>query len=114
MHSSGPELPGAPERLLDLCPGILFSQRADFSFDYVDPRIEDWSGFSAREWLHQPDLLQQIIHEPDAVVFQQHLAGSLAATTPTQILFRIRNRQTGRIMHLAESRRAVRTAAGTV
>lgn len=114
MHSSGPELTGAPERLLDLCPGVLFSQRADFSFDYVAPRIEQWSGFTAREWLQQPDLLQQIILEPDAVVFQQHLAGCLTATSPTHILFRIRNRQTGRILHLAESRRAVRTTAGTV
>src|SRR5687768_17300889 len=113
MHSSGPELTGAPERLLDLCPGVLFSQRADFSFDYIDPRIEQWSGFPAREWLHQPDLLQQIILETDAVAFQQHLAGSLAATSPTHILFRVRNRQTGRIIHLAESRRAVRTTAGT-
>ena len=114
MHSSGPELTGAPERLLDLCPGVLFSQRADFSFDYVDPRVEQWSGFPAGEWLHQPDLLQQIIIETDAVVFQQHLTGSLAATSPTHVLFRIRNRQTGRIIHLVESRRAVRTAAGTV
>jgi signal transduction histidine kinase len=114
MHSSGPELPGAPERLLDLCLGVLFSQRADFSFDYIDPRIEKWSGFPSTEWLRQPDLLQQIILETDAAVFQQHLAESLAGTSPSYILFRIRNRQTGRILHLAESRRAVRTVAGTV
>lgn len=114
MHSRGPELTGAPERLLDLCPGVLFSQRADCSFDYVAPGIEDWSGFPAREWLRQPDLLQKLILEADAAAFQRHLAASPAAPNQTHILFRMRNRQTGRIVHLAETRRAVRTSAGAV
>lgn len=114
MPSNGPESMGAPEQLLDLCPGVLFTQRENFSFEYITPGIEKWSGVTAAEWLRQPDLLERLIVGADAAAVRRQRSEALAAPGPTHLSFRIRHRQTGRITYVAETRRAVRTSAGTV
>jgi hypothetical protein len=114
MHPCGPESSGTYEGLLALCPGVLFRQRADFSFEYIGQKIQAWSGFSADEWLRRADLLKQLVFEADAPSLKAHLEACAHAEREMRTVFRLRNRHTGRITSLAESRRAWRDSAGTI
>jgi hypothetical protein len=112
MRACGPESTGNLERLLDLSPGLLFRQQADFSFEYLGPKIEEWTGVPRDEWLRPGNLLWDLVHEADAVALKGHLATCAKAINEMHATFRIRNRKTGRISYIAESRRAVRDDAG--
>jgi PAS domain S-box-containing protein len=94
-------------------PGIIFSQRPDFSFASVNPRIEEFTGLSPREWRHAGHF-QKILHEADAEALLQRIAqmdGSPDGMTST---FRIRHIQTGRVTYLWEHRQPVRSNDGTL
>src|SRR5688572_17243923 len=97
MPPCGPDLTGTSEGLLDLCPGVLFRQRPDFSFQYIGRKIQGWSGFSAEEWLRRTDLLPQLVYEEDAASLEAHLKACASASGELQTVFRMRNRHTGRI-----------------
>jgi signal transduction histidine kinase len=114
MHPCGPESTGSYEGLLDLCPGVLFRQRPDFSFQYIGQKILGWSGLPAEDWLRRSDLLQQLVYEGDAASVKRHLAACRQTEGEMHIVFRMRNRQTGRITCVGESRRACRDAAGAI
>jgi hypothetical protein len=114
MHPCGPESTGTYEGLLDLCPGVLFRQRPDFSFEYIGHKIQGWSGFGAEDWLRRADLLPQLVYEDDAAALEVHLKACAGKETETHIVFRMRNRHTGRITCVAESRRTLRNPGGGI
>ena len=100
------------ERLLELCPVVLFRQRPDLSFEYISPKIQEWTGVSPDEWLRDPRFLQQLIHAPDAGAYARHVERAKNAPAEGQVQFRIRHRDTGRLTAVTETRRAIPSPRG--
>ncbi len=97
------------DNLVERWPGIIFSQRPDFSFTFVSPRVEELTGVSPQEWRRQTRYFWQVVHEADADALMKRLremAGSSGGVTST---YRIRHIQTGRVSYLWEHRQPVRS-----
>ncbi|HEX7860773.1 MAG TPA: ATP-binding protein [Verrucomicrobiae bacterium] len=94
-------------------PGVLFSQRADYTFSFVSARIEDWTGISADEWSRRPQKFWDIVHEADSGELQSQFnrckTGEAVTTT-----FRVRHIKTGKITYILERREAVLSRNGLV
>lgn len=95
-------------------PGVIFSQRADFSFQAVSSRVGDLTGIPAEQWLSQARSFWLAVHEADAE--ELHLQCRKAIRTPEGVTstFRLRNLQTGRVAHVLEHRQAVVSSSGVV
>ena len=125
MHLPSNQKTAAPSRLHALpsfelasfaavCPGVVFRQRADFSFEFVSPRIEEWTGVPAAEWLRRPARFWQVVHEADVGALERHVKRATESGEVLQTTFRLRNRATGRVAHVLEQRRAVTDGTGVV
>ena len=94
-------------------PGVLFSQRADYTFSFVSSKIEDWTGISVDAWSRRPQKFWDIVHESDAGELQSNFArcktGEAVTTT-----FRVRHVKTGKITYILERREAVLSRNGLV
>src|SRR5688572_7885790 len=94
-------------------PGVLFSQRADYTFSFVSRKIEDWTGISTDAWAKRPQKFLDVVHEQDAGELQSQLArcrtGEAVTTT-----FRVRHTQTGKVTYILERREAVLSRNGLV
>ena len=97
-----------------LCPGVVFRQRADFSFEFVSPQIEEWTGVPAAEWLRPPPRLWQVVHEADIEALERHVKRATDTAEVLQATFRLRNRATGRVAHVLEQRLSVTADSGEV
>lgn len=93
-------------------PGIIFSQRPDFSFSFVSPKIEELTGVPVSEWQRQTRGFWQVVHEADADALQRRLLSTTDAPEGITSTFRIRHARTGRVRYLWEHRHAVRSANG--
>jgi PAS domain S-box-containing protein len=93
-------------------PGIIFSQRPDFSFAFVSPKIEELTGVSAQEWRRNSKYFWDVIHESDADPLTARLRGGLRSPADMTGTFRIRHVQTGRVSYLWEHRQPVRSSNG--
>jgi PAS domain S-box-containing protein len=93
-------------------PGIIFSQRPDFSFVFVSPRIEELTGVPASEWRRHSKYFWDVVHEADAESLNARLRSEAQNPAGTTSTFRIRHLRTGRLTYLWEHRRAVRTGNG--
>ena len=102
------------ESLLPHWPGVVFRQRADFSFEFATPRLEELTGRPLTEWKTCPGLFWTAIHELDADELKRSIAAMVTEPRGATTRFRIRHAQTGRIAYIAEFRRAQRDAAGGV
>ena len=98
---------GLQDWLLRCWPGVFFRQRADLSFEFVSPRIEEFTGVSDAEWLQKPETLWQAIHELDVEEWKAQLKQAAISAEPVAHQFRIRNLRTGHISYLAESRQGI-------
>ena len=77
---------------------------ADFTYDweywrgpegelfYVSPSVERITGYTAAEFMAEPDLLSQIIIEPDQLMWRKHQEGESTVEGQCEIKFRIRHR----------------------
>jgi len=95
-------------------PGVVFSQRADFSFAFVSPKIEELTGVSAAEWERSPTRFWDVVHEGDTEELRQRArltARTLQSATGTH---RVRNLVTRQIHHVLEHRQAVVTNGGVL
>jgi PAS domain S-box-containing protein len=100
------------ENLVHRWPGIIFSQRPDFSFAFVSPRIEEITGVTANEWRRQTKYFWQVVHEADADALMErfrHPANSPEGMTST---YRVRHIRTGRVSYLWEHRQPVYSSNG--
>ena len=100
------------EKLTDYWPGVIFSQRPDFSFEFVSPKIEALTGVPPAHWQRQPQWFWQVVHEADAAELQQqyqHAARSGRAVTNT---FRLRHIQSGRVSYVLEHRQPMVSRGG--
>jgi signal transduction histidine kinase len=100
------------EKLTRFWPGVVFSQRPDFSFQFVTPQIEDLTGVSVAEWRQQPQRFWQVVHESDARELQQQLQQAVRSARPTTNTIRLRNAQTRRISYVLEHRQPVLSRGG--
>lgn len=97
------------DNLVHRWPGIIFSQRPDFSFSFVSPRIEDLTGVAPQEWRRQTRCFWQVVHEADAEALMKRLQQTGDSPQGTTSTFRMRHLQTGRVSYLWEHRQAVRS-----
>ena len=95
------------ERLLELCPVVLFRQRTDLSFEYISPRIREWTGVLPEEGLRNAEFLQQLIYAPDSGAYARHVEQAKKSSGRGQVQFRVCHRDTGRLTALTETRRAI-------
>jgi PAS domain S-box-containing protein len=95
-------------------PGVIFSQRADFSFQFASPRIHDLTGLPAEQWLAQARSFWPVIHEADVEEVHQQCRRATKVRTGVSTTFRVRNLETGRVAHVLEHRQAVVSTTGVV
>src|SRR5437762_2478174 len=93
-------------------PGIVFSQRPDFTIDCANPKMEELTGVSLEEWQREPARFWQVVHEADAAELQQQLKGVAGPEPVVAVSYRIRHYQTGQVAYLLEQREAVRSGSG--
>ncbi len=102
------------QNLTQRWPGVIFSQRPDFSFHFITPNIVDLTGIPVSDWQQKPNLLWQIVHESDTEELQQQLKTAARAPEGVTTTFRVRHLQTGRIAYLLEQRQALLSPNGLV
>ena len=94
------------QTLTERWPGVIFSQRADLSFRFVSPRIEELTGIGIADWTSRPQLIWQAVHESDADDLRAHLKVARQTKRPVTSTYRIRHAQTGRVSYVLEHRHA--------
>ena len=100
--------------LMQSWPGVIFSQRADFSFQSVSPRVRELTGISPEQWLARASSFWQVVHEADAEELHHQCRRAAKSATGVTTTFRLRNLETGRVAHVLEHRQAVASASGVV
>jgi PAS domain S-box-containing protein len=102
------------DNLMNRWPGIIFSQRPDFSFVFVSPKIEELTGVPASEFRRQSNYFWEVVHEADAEALSARLRSEKESSSGVTSTYRIRHAQTGRVTYLWEHRRTIRTANGLI
>lgn len=97
--------------LLQHWPGVLFRQAADLRFEFLSPRILEWTGYPTEAFLARPTLFFECVHGRDLDVVRAHLE-SAPAPAGRSMRFRFRHLATGRVTHVSELRRAVSDSTG--
>jgi PAS domain S-box-containing protein len=93
-------------------PGVMFSQRADFSFSFISRTVKDFTGVSPEEWKMQPQRFWQVVHEADIEELQLEFR-KFSTTHRRQVAtYRIRHAQTGRVTYVFEHREALYSSNG--
>ncbi len=98
--------------LLGHGPGVFFRQRADYTFDFVSPRIVELTGVPARSWQRQPKLFWEVVHELDVAALQQQLLRCAESAEGLTSSYRLRHRQTGQVACISEFRRPILDSSG--
>lgn len=88
-------------------PGVIFSQRPDFTFDFVSPQIEALTGVSVAEWQSQPQRFWQVVHEIEAEELLQQYKRAVRQGVAITNTVRLRHAVTGRISYVLEHRKPV-------
>lgn len=102
------------DNLMNRWPGILFSQRPDFSFVFVSPKIEELTGIPPSEFRRQSKYFWDIVHEADAEALAARLRSEQESSNGVTSTYRVRHAHTGRVTYLWEHRRTIRTANGLI
>jgi signal transduction histidine kinase len=97
--------------LLQHWTGVLFRQAADLRFEFLSPRIADWTGHPAEAFLARPALFLECVHWDDSDALRAHLA-LVPAPANRSTRFRFRHSATGRVTHVSEFRRTVNDPTG--
>lgn len=100
------------ENLTQRWPGVIFSQSADFTFQFVSPQIAELTGIPAEEWRRRLQPFWQVIHESDARDLQQQCLRAAQTGERVTSTFRVRHVHTGQVAYLLEHRQALRSASG--
>ena len=100
------------ENLTQRWPGVIFNQRADFTFQFVSPQIVELTGIPAEDWRRRLQPFWQVIHEADARDLQHQCLRAAQTGERVTSTFRVRHAQTGQVAYLLEHRQAVRSTSG--
>jgi two-component system, cell cycle sensor histidine kinase and response regulator CckA len=107
-----PQVKTQLNNLMRRWPGIVFSQRPDFTIHCASPKIEELTGISPAEWQREPARFWQLVHEADAAELQQQLKRVAESDQVVTSAYRIRHHNTGQVAYLLEQREAVRSGSG--
>ena len=88
-------------------PGVIFSQRADYSFSFASPRIEELTGSTVEQLRQQPGLFWRLVHEADADDLQTQWRRMDRNNPSLSVSYRIRHATTGRVAYILEQREAI-------
>ncbi len=102
------------ENLLQRWPGVIFTQRADFSFQYASPGIAALTGVAPEEWRCQPQRFWQVIHEADVEELRHQCKVASQRPEGVATTFRVRHQRTGQITYLLEHRKAITSFSGLI
>jgi signal transduction histidine kinase len=102
------------ENLVHRWPGVMFTQRPDFTFQFASSGIVELTGVPLAEWRRHAQRFWQVVHEADGDAVQQHIKRCVLERHGCAITFRIRHAQTGRVAYLLEHRQALVSAGGLV
>ncbi len=102
------------DKLLQCWPGVLFSQRADFSFQHLSGKVEELTGVAPEVWRHRPRLFWEIIHEADVDEFKRQCRQAVRAPGGVSTTYRLRHALTGRVSYVLEHRQAAVSKSGLV
>ena len=102
------------EKLVQRWPGVLFSQRADFSFQFVSAKIEELTGVTADLWRNQPRRFWDVVHEADVEEFKHQCEQAAQSPNGVTTTYRIRHAVTGKVSYVMEHRQASVSKSGTV
>lgn len=100
--------------LLHHWPGVIFSQRADFSFSFISPQIEELTGVPVNAWARQARLFWEVIHEADGEEVRRQLQEIGRTRRNSTCTYRIRHLTTGRVSYILEHRQPVLTHDGLI
>ncbi len=100
------------ENLTQRWPGVIFSQSADFTFQFVSPQIAELTGIPAAEWRRRLQPFWQVIHEADARDLQQQCLRAAQTGERVTSTFRVRHVHTGHVTYVLEHRQAIRSTGG--
>jgi len=100
--------------LTERWPGVVFSQRADFTFRFASSKIEDLTGVSIADWQTKPHLFWHVVHEGDAEELRKHLQLAKTASPPLILTYRIRHVHSGRVTYVMEHRQPSISRGGLV
>ncbi|HEX3799031.1 MAG TPA: ATP-binding protein [Verrucomicrobiae bacterium] len=100
------------DRLMRRWPCVIFSQRPDFSLEFVSPNIEELTGISAENWSSQPRRFWELVHEMDAGELQQQFKRAAQTGADSTSTYRIRHALTGRVTYVLEHRQPAITQNG--
>lgn len=93
-------------------PGVVFNQRADFSFAFIGPGCEALIGLESQSLNKDSQALLRLIHPSDERGYYQELDRHSAATKPFSLVYRVLNPQTGTYLYLLDVRSPIRAASG--
>lgn len=102
------------ESIIRRWPGVIFTQRADFSFQFVSPRLEELTGLSAKSAEEDPHRFWSLIHEADVDDVRQRCALLARGGTGQAGTFRLRHATTGRVVYVLEHRHVLLSESGLV
>jgi len=100
------------DNLMRRWPGVIFSQRADMSFHYASPKLEELTGIPLAEWTTRSDTFWSVIHEADLAEVQQQIRRAAQSGVSVNTSFRVRHARTGRVAYILEHRHALRSDGG--
>ncbi|HOW67579.1 MAG TPA: ATP-binding protein [Candidatus Paceibacterota bacterium] len=100
------------DNLVNRWPGVIFSQRADLSFQFVSPKMEELTGVCLQDWQRQPHKFWHVVHESDVEELRQQLKRAQQSPQGVTTTYRIRNAQTGRVAYILEHRQAIASESG--
>jgi signal transduction histidine kinase len=102
------------EKLVHRWPGVLFSQRADFSFQYVNSKIEELTGVAPDSWCNQPRRFWEVVHEADVEEFKRQCEQAVQSPGGITATYRIRHAVTAKVSYILEHRQAAVSKSGAV
>ena len=100
------------DNLMRRWPGVIFSQRADMSFHYASPRLEELTGIPLSEWTTRSDAFWNVVHEADLAEVQNQIRRAAQSGVNMSTSFRVRHARTGRVAYVLEHRQALRSDGG--
>jgi signal transduction histidine kinase len=102
------------DRLAQRWPGVLFSQRADFSFQYANGKIEELTGLPPEAWRNQPLRFWEVVHEADVEELKRQCYRATRQPVGVTTTYRIRHVVTGKVSYILEYRHAAVSKSGMV
>ena len=85
-------------------PCVIFSQRPDFSMQFVSPNIEELTGIAAANWSRQPQQFWQVVHELDVPELQQQFKRAVRTGAEITNTYRIKHAVSGQVSYVLEHR----------